>query len=276
MREFRELPQPRNWTRPTSHLGFAFDPQTNDFNVLRVAAVYELDHGSTKYTRVGEKVEIYNNKSMSLWREIIAVVPKGKDIRSRLCRDTGSGSQLYHLTWLDGVFYWVAKDPDGRSKIIAFHMFDELFEQVFLLEDIRIIDMSSLCVMRDSLALVAFKYPSLLLDIWLRDGKGVKDLWVKRYSIGLTLGRQEALGFRQNGELLRLRDNDRRLESYNFDTQKIEEYHDVYNGPTSINFEVLSYTESLVSVKWCVYRDMICAKQPSLHTYSTQRRKLTN
>ncbi|XP_058187777.1 uncharacterized protein LOC131304543 [Rhododendron vialii] len=139
----------------------------------------------------------------------------------------------------------MAKDPHGRFKIIGFHMFDEFFKQVFLPEDdIWITYMSTVFVLRDSVALVASKCG----ELWERDGKRVKDPWVKKYSIIPTLLRRYALGFRENGELFHLRDKDHRLVSYNLDTQEIEEFHDAYDDPRSIDFQVLFYTENLVSI----------------------------
>lgn len=164
-------------------------------------------------------------------------------------------------------------------------MFGELFEQVFLPEDIRIDTMSGLCVLRDSLALVTWDPPGgwrgkeSLLCMWARDG----DHWNKKYSIGPILGSHRALAFQQNGELLLLRNKDYRLVSCNLDTQNMKEHHLEYNDSrpeypyilrTLVEFQV--FTENLVSVKRCAYWDMICSKQPALNMYSLQCRRLTN
>ncbi|XP_058187773.1 F-box protein At5g49610-like [Rhododendron vialii] len=234
MREFRLLPQPYfGIDNICNGLGFAFDPKTNDYKVLIVVRLYKTND---------RRVQIYDTSTDS-WREIVAIVPK--DIQ--FC------SRPYRLTWLDGVFYWVASDPNSSYyTIIAFHMFDELFEQVFLPEVFRIASVCSLSVLRGSLALVTSELGSLTaescLDIWVRDGNGVKDPWNKKYSIGPKLRLHDLLGFRQNGELLLSWGGDFQMVSYNLSTQNIKEY-----DLRSINFEVLSYTENLVSVKRCVY-----------------------
>ncbi|XP_058185588.1 putative F-box protein At1g47790 [Rhododendron vialii] len=201
MREFRALPQPPYHTWRTTNLGFAFDPKTDDYKVLRVATLSECMNSFY------QRVQIYNMSTDSR-REIIFML--------------SYGSWPRRSTWLDGVFYWVAVDANGGWKIIGFHMFDGLLEQVFLHEDIRVNWMSRLCVLRDSLALVTSGFDGLIrescLDIWVRDGKGVKDPWNKKYRIRHILRRYDALGFQQNGELLLLRAKDCQMVSYNLGT----------------------------------------------------------
>ncbi|XP_058185583.1 uncharacterized protein LOC131302806 [Rhododendron vialii] len=146
------------------------------------------------------------------WREIVAMVPK--DIL--IC------SHPHHSTWLDGVFYWVAANPHGRYIIVAFHMFNELFEHVFFPEDIKIDSLPCLCVLRDSLALFTLDRYKLetewCLGIWVRDGNRVKDPWNKKYSFGPNLGCYLAFGLMRNGGLL-LRGNHCWMVSYNLDTR---------------------------------------------------------
>lgn len=239
MREFRALPQPPHHTWRTTNLGFAFDSKTDDYKVLRVATSFECMNGF--YQRV-QKVQIYDMSTDS-WREIIFMLSYGS---------WPLGSTWLDGVFLDGVFYWVAVDANGGWKIIGFHMFDELLEQVFLHEDIRVNWMSRLCVLRDSLALVTSGFDGFTrescLDIWVRDGKGVKDPWNKKYSTRRTLGRYDALGFQQNGELLLLRGKDCQMVSYNLGTKHIKEY-----DLRLLGFQVLFYIESLVSVKRPVY-----------------------
>ncbi|KAI8534253.1 hypothetical protein RHMOL_Rhmol10G0075600 [Rhododendron molle] len=43
LREVRVLPQPPYESRRTTHLGFGFDPITDDYKVIRVATLYESD-----------------------------------------------------------------------------------------------------------------------------------------------------------------------------------------------------------------------------------------
>lgn len=112
--------------------------------------------------------------------------------------------------------------------------------------------MCSLSVLRGSLAIVTSEIGSLTaescLDIWVKDGTGVKDPWSKKYSIGPILRPHRALGFRQDGELLLSRGSDYQMVSYNLGTQNIKEY-----DLRSVNIQVLSYTANLVSVKRRVY-----------------------
>ncbi|XP_058187769.1 F-box protein At1g11270-like [Rhododendron vialii] len=246
--EFRVLPGRPYHPWHTTNLGFAFDPKTNDYKVLSVARFIN--------TSADDRVHIYH-MSMDSWREIdVAAVPK--EIRR--------SHQPYHPTWLDGAFYWIAPDSSGRYKIIAFHMFDEVFEQVFLPMDVICSKLaSSLNVLRDSLALVTLEFDELAIEepclgIWLRDGNGVKDPWNKKYSIGPILVHIKAFQILQNGEflLLLLGGHNCWMVSYNLDTQIIKDYGEVYTDSGSAydqfcEFQAISYTENLVSVKRRVY-----------------------
>ncbi|XP_058187772.1 putative F-box/kelch-repeat protein At1g12870 [Rhododendron vialii] len=238
MREFKVLPQPPFHTRYTSHLRFAFDPKTNDYKVLRVVASY--DPMAFTFTLCVGRVQIYH-MSTDTWREIVAVVPEEiLQCSQRWCWSSAS---------LNGVFYWVA---NCQGEIIAFHMSDELFERVFLPEDIRTNPWSSLSILGDSLALVTVEFGRMesCLEIWVRDGNGVKDPWNKKYSIGPIVGLYDALGFRHTGEVLLRRDNDWKMVSYNLDSHTLNEYHEEYDDLKLVHrCPVLSYTASLVSVK---------------------------
>ncbi|XP_058187771.1 F-box protein At5g49610-like isoform X2 [Rhododendron vialii] len=241
MREFRLLPRSPLHTWHTSHLGFAFDPKTNDYKVLRVAARSECELMTFTFTFVDGRVEIYD-MSTDTWREIVTVVPK----------EILQYSQHSCSTWLNGVFYWVAADRNGRGEIIAFRMSDELFERVFLPEDVRINPWSSLSILGDSLALVTVQFGSTgsCLEIWVRDGNGVKDPWNKRYGIGPILGHYDPLGFRQIGELLLWRGNVCKMVFYNLDSHTINEYGEVYDDLILVDqLHVLFYTVNLVSVR---------------------------
>ncbi|XP_058185584.1 uncharacterized protein LOC131302807 [Rhododendron vialii] len=228
IREFRILPplpcQRRHYSHPYyRHLGFAFDPKANDYKVLKVAPQQEYDPRISAYTHVEERVQIYNMSTDS-WREIVAMVPKGT-----LCDPRHSFS-----TSLNGVFYFVALAPNACFKIIAFHMFGELFEQG--LPCPRYLGPSRAVAGKES-----------LLCMWARYG----DRWNKKYSTGPILGSHRALAFQENGELLLLRSKDCRLVSYNLDTQNMKEHHREYGDSTLVEFQV--FTENLVSVKRCAY-----------------------
>ncbi|GFS30532.1 hypothetical protein Acr_00g0012460 [Actinidia rufa] len=143
MKVFRILPEPFYHTNRTGYLGFGFDPQTNDYKVIRVAVIPEYDYLSShendstdsevsksQFKADNEKVQIYD-LSTDGWREIDGVVPD-----DFVCQPH---SPEFH-TSLTGDFYWFAYDlhPDhdrDQAAMIVFHMSDELFEQKPVPED---------------------------------------------------------------------------------------------------------------------------------------------
>ncbi|XP_058185585.1 F-box protein At5g49610-like [Rhododendron vialii] len=240
-REFKVLPAPpyrKRHRHVTSLLGFGLDPETNDYKLLRVAPLYEYDPRVSAKICVGQKVQIYNMSADS-WREIVATVPKDALLQHR-------GHSF--ATLLNGVFYWIC--VDRGCKILAFHMSGEVFEQVFLPEDILAFSslqrklVPPLCQIPGSataLALVTLEFDELAkepcLGIWYQTHVRVS----------------ECIGISEKWRASLFRSNDCRMVSYNLDTRSIKEYHEVYDYPRSIDFRVFPYTENLVSIKKRVY-----------------------
>ncbi|KAI8534216.1 hypothetical protein RHMOL_Rhmol10G0071800 [Rhododendron molle] len=264
MRESRLLPRPPSATLRTTYLGFAFIPQTNDYNVVRLATIYESDlkkpfesydddeafrmHIRSTHTSVEHKVQIYSMSTDS-WKEIGGMVPNYYLYpRSRTCMS------------LDGVFYWSSYSSNDYSAnvcvINALNMVGELYERISLPAGICD-EYPDLCLLDDSLALVASKddcdLEDTCFDVWLMDKYGVDERWTKRYTIGRIgplLGCDFVIGFRPNNEILLAGGNDWEFLSYNLSTHDMKEYKQLCNWSESFYLQqVFSYSESLVSVK---------------------------
>ncbi|KAH7866137.1 hypothetical protein Vadar_016092 [Vaccinium darrowii] len=271
-RESRVLPPPLYESKHRSYLGFTFDPKANDYKVIRFCAILEFmpfmsfdDDERSDYksayldynNHLGDhKVQIYD-MSIDSWRETDAVVPI----------HFPSHYQPHYCPSLDGVFYWYLCCI-SRDMVIAFHTFEEQFEQIPLWYAIckESGTCAELCRLHDSLALALFKYEKdyplveTCVEIWIMDDCGVNEGWTKRYTIGPLLERHKMLGFWPNGELLLtctwthllMNCNYRQILSYNHSTQEIKKYN--WSRPRngrlwSVKLQGFPYAESLISVK---------------------------
>lgn len=272
-RESRVLPPPLYESKHRSYLGFTFDPKANDFKVIRFCGFLEFmpfisfdddddDDERSDYESAYLKKKNYNNHlgdhkvqiydmSIDSWRETDAVVPiyLPSHYRPRYC------------TSLDGIFYWYLSCL-STDIVIAFHTFEEQFEQIPLPDGFcyEYETRGELCRLHDSLALVLLKheYDQPLGEIWIMDD-GVSEGWTKRYTIGPLLERHMMLGFWPNGELLLTctwtpllaNCNYRKILLYNLSTQEIKKYNWSRDGPGlwSVELQGFPYAESLISVK---------------------------
>ncbi|KAA8524974.1 hypothetical protein F0562_011388 [Nyssa sinensis] len=196
-REFKDLPI-SPISRPQSGpikvvFGFGFDPNTNDYKVLRI--VY--------YCYPCNQVEVYSLRTNS-WREINT--PVQFIIMESSCR-----------VFLRGKFHWTALgvgDLNGRELIVSFDMRDEEFRHMTL-PDIRHSDDEDfgygwhLVALKDCLAVIVYPSdaPNKSFDIWVMNEYGVGGSWTKLMSFGPYPGVNKPLGCRNNGEVLLHKDN---------------------------------------------------------------------
>ncbi|XP_057491422.1 uncharacterized protein LOC130777170 [Actinidia eriantha] len=106
---------------------------------------------------VEEKVHIYDLSTDS-WREVDAIMPK----------NFTWASTLKCLESLNGFVYWLV---DGEIAIIGFRLFDELFEEIPVPDDVCWVKVELLCALNDSLALIfdtGTGTNPIRLDIWVQ------------------------------------------------------------------------------------------------------------
>ncbi|KAI8534197.1 hypothetical protein RHMOL_Rhmol10G0070200 [Rhododendron molle] len=102
-REYRPLPRPFYPSWRTFYLGFAFDSETNDYIVLRIAGLatpIDIDH----------EIQIYGMRVNS-WKVIDVMVPNHDFAHYDPC------------TLLDGVFYWLIWLADDFSTNVRVNDF---------------------------------------------------------------------------------------------------------------------------------------------------------
>lgn len=232
-REFRVLPQPPYHTLDTTYVGFAFDTKTSDYKVLRFSTLFDVG--------IYHKIQIYSVSS-DLWKEIVATVPHNV-------------FPLHHPSiLLDGFFYWLSYDCSASACVIdTLNMVEGLFLRRSLPVGVGSDSHTNLCLLNDSLALVAPKYDGKLgetcFDVWLMDEYRV-ECWTKKCTIGPLLGNQRAFGFWPNNEVLLTGCVNGLLVSFNHITRDIKEYQQICNLPgRTCLMQVFPYSESIVSVK---------------------------
>ncbi|KAH7845482.1 hypothetical protein Vadar_002779 [Vaccinium darrowii] len=253
MKEFRVLPQPSYKIDHISNLGFGYDPETDNYKVVRFGMV-----STDVFVRgMDDAIEIYDLRTDS-WRVVDAESPVNSGFRCS-----------YDYVLWNGDFFWYACHKHTHGAVImAFRMSNEVFEEIPI-EGVPLSDEiggTKLFVLNDSLAMVIYppqwSNPFLFppeefvimksFDIWVMNKDDVELSWTKKFTIGPSQGLDWPLGFRLNGEFL-LESSYGQMMSYNLYTQERKEYqvHDHVRGhdPPPPNLQVLLYTESLVSVK---------------------------
>ncbi|KAG5527800.1 hypothetical protein RHGRI_028670 [Rhododendron griersonianum] len=249
------LPQPPYCTWHTHYLGFAFDSETDDYRVVRFATPRETDdyrivrfatprETSETMRVIDHRTHIYCMSADS-WKELV-VVARNHDF---------TGYHHHPCTSLDGVFYWLSSNayPYGHTKIDAVNTVEGWFERRSLPASVCSHLQTNLCLLNDSLALVAPLYDNWLdtqFDVWLMDEYGVQECWTKKYTIGPILGSHRPFGFQPNNEVLMTGCDNGMIVSYNHGIGDIKVYKQLCNLP-EVGFlrQVFQYSENLVSVK---------------------------
>ncbi|KAK1396234.1 F-box protein CPR30 [Heracleum sosnowskyi] len=220
-------------------LGFGVCPVMNDYKVVRVVYVKDVNDPSFNFT-VPPEVQVYS-LSTGYWRDVNAGAPS---------------CYMVEYTWSQvfvfGSVHWVAfrklGDSGSRNLIVSFHMGDEVFREVVLPDSLAndiVYDMS-VSVFGDSLA--ALKYSKETGQesccVWVMREYGVAESWTKLYTISVP-GLTRTICFRKDGEvILSLSNNE--LVSYDPVTGKIKNLG-IFGNMRS--FYVGTYVESLVLLK---------------------------
>ncbi|KAL3503389.1 hypothetical protein ACH5RR_037838 [Cinchona calisaya] len=193
-REFLTLPpSPFGWPDEfedgytnTTSLGFGFDPSTQDYKLVKFVGYFFKE--ITTEPLIG--VQIYQLKTNS-WRNL-GFPPTGITylwtFQSFCASILVNGSLIMH---------WCASRQceDWCRGILSFNMCTEAFQNIEFPPDYEPIDTgSNLAVLNDSLALFLFKsktfqplpppdIPDHSIDIWVMMEYGIKESWVKKYSV---------------------------------------------------------------------------------------------
>lgn len=265
-REIRTLSVPhlsityRSFIEAHKHVfGFGFDPVTNDHKVVSIEMVWmesemrDIIHFPSPMACHRKRVSIYSMRDDS-WREFTGNFPKCYVCYSWARAPYVEGS-LY--PYIDGVYYWCAKDDNDRPVYLSFHMSDEVFQLIpemggrpdrgmylgpwgGLVSDWDDLVGSRFGVYNNSLAWIE-SYPCgcdvpNVFNVWvLKEGAWTKEV------LGPFAGATLPLGFWKTGELLVL-DTEQSLFVANPNTLEMKDLGTVAR-------EAFVYHESLISVK---------------------------
>ncbi|KAL3503379.1 hypothetical protein ACH5RR_037828 [Cinchona calisaya] len=174
----------------TTSLGLGFDPSTRDYKLVKFVSYFSNE--ITTPPVIG--VQIYQLRTNS-WRNL-GVTPTA--ITHPWPSQNFPASILLNGSL---IMHWCASHPvdDKTRRILSFNMCIEAFQNIEFPRDFKSIDTeSNLSVLNDSLALILFKRrafrqlqpppPSDIqydhsIDIWVMMEYGIKESWVKQYSI---------------------------------------------------------------------------------------------
>ncbi|KAI4377561.1 hypothetical protein MLD38_015166 [Melastoma candidum] len=199
-RSHRLVPIPRILDSDVSFydvLSFGFDEKCGEYKVLRLIHVYGR-HSAI----VGQiEAEIYEVKT-NLWRQVSVIVP---------CTVPHCSRQAF----LNGFGHWIGFSRDAphlKMVVMSFDFHGETFREMDLPDGAALWSTYNLMmtVHRGSLCLIEKDVVSGLC-IWIMNKYGIGSSWTKLFTIDLVgdLGRWErVLGFRTNGEVLMVTEND--------------------------------------------------------------------
>lgn len=167
-------------------LGFGFDPKTNDYKVVRIVDLLDVDDAPFE-------VDIYSLGS-GVWRNI-----------SHLA--SGCSFQIFergsvereHQVYLNGAVHWVGYDRE-HCIIIAFHLGDEAFHCFETPSSVDYIKQLRPVVIQESLSLLQHRQHKC--SIWMMKTYGSSNSWVKQVDVNLTNVVDRVIGLRKKGELL--------------------------------------------------------------------------
>ena len=213
-------------------LGFGFDPETNDYKVVRVVSFPITPNLPT----LQHKVEVYS-LSTGQWRMLSdSLVPT--------CVVYGILTQ----SSVNGAMHWLVSRTANDNQFdhfgLVFDLHNEVFREILLPElPAYMRQRSTLCASvstyRNSIALFHDDHNSLCLDIWVMKDYGVVSSWMKALSLPLRKNIMRAVGFCRNGHIVLELDGGQ-LISWDLETQEIKDF-----GIIGYNF-VDAYVESLV------------------------------
>lgn len=175
-REFRELPDSAGHQRKREMVfGFGFDETEKDYKVIKIVYAIMIRHGRPRRVLLGNsEVQVCSLRSPT-WRRLgnatnhLEVTPSQPLINRRL--------------------HWTSRGTRWNIRIVSFDLSDEQFREVPVPKsmDLRR-HRYHLVELRGCLS-AAVLLPSGVLKIWVMKEYGMKESWIKDYSIGSYLPR---------------------------------------------------------------------------------------
>nr|ABR18787.1 class S F-box protein [Nicotiana alata] len=221
-------------------MGIGFDPNTNDYKVVRIlrpAHEYTFEDFDN-HIRDVSKVEVYNLSTNS-WRRI-------KDLECLV--DTLHCSHVF----FNGAFHWRRYTKSDDYFIVSFNFSIESFQMIPSPEGLTDEGRKSLFVLSESLALICFteNYPREMLvhqsiDIWVMKKYGVRESWIKEFTVGPMLIKIPLSVWKNDTELM-IESNNGKLMSCNLLSQATKDL-DMSGVPDTL--EAIVCKESLISIK---------------------------
>jgi F-box interacting protein len=205
----------------TSTFGFGFDPNTNDYKVVRI-----LNFDSQC------EVLVYSLSADS-WRMIDSSPKPSYFIRS-----------TFFPSYLNGFHHWWGyerKDNMKHQFLISFDMGNEVFQQLPLPPTEEYSCGGQIAVINESVALIR-ELEGGRYEKWVLDDSGVERSWTKKLT--MVLPRLWHLTQLRGDGLVVLSDSDRCLVMYDPRTQQLWDLQ-LYDAGF---LQLFSYTESLVSL----------------------------
>ncbi|OIT08447.1 PREDICTED: F-box protein CPR30-like [Nicotiana attenuata] len=224
-------------------MGIGFDPNTNDYKVIRILIPFhEYEWEDTdNYYKLVSKVEVYNLSTNS-WRKI-------EDLQCLV-----DPWRCFNVL-INGAFHWRGTNlsPAGDNWIVSFNFSTELFQNILFPEGLDIEPCKSLVVLNESLALICYTnifYPQNVvtcqsIDIWLMKKYGVRESWIKEFTVG-PMVIETPLSVWMNDVELMIESNNGKLASCNL---FCGEFKDLNMSGDPNTLEIVVCKESLISIK---------------------------
>lgn len=237
IREFKILPDPCLYYmkyRPLIRVGFGYDPITNVYKVVRVFGWID-----------GFTAQVYTLGNNS-WRDINYLQTKTRHQSIR---------RTIKAVYSKGVYYWLLRASNYEEIVHSFDMHDEKFHIIPLpdnCQESEFISNYNTSLTQWNELVVLFCYPKIErlitkpIEMWvMRDSSVDRPCWTKHRSIDPLGGiHKTPIAFWKSDELL-LREDEKRLVSYNLLTGKFKSIHEEVQ---ITSFYAFPHVKSLVSV----------------------------
>jgi F-box interacting protein len=164
LRKFKELPQPRYPNLCDISCGFGYDFVTGNYKVVAVLCCKVHD---TSGNFLEKAVVMINTLGTNFWKNL-----QEFPFDSMMISTSRPGK------FVSGTINWLASKCWGESPcfIVSLDLGTESYQK-FLLPDDGVVDLLSLCVLRDCLCIISG------YDIWIMKEYGNIESWIKLFSV---------------------------------------------------------------------------------------------
>lgn len=237
-RQYKNVPEPeisvpQGKRRHSVCLGFGFDPNANDYKVVRFLCY----KGLKPSVQPVQKVEVYS-KIRDSWRE------NNVGLQFKVTESSSPTAVV------SGGIHWMATGSDYSEVIACFVMGREVFEEMSLPDSYGIggTDIGKqLAVVKDCLAVVVYPLRGDVnkgIDVWVMKEYGVKESWTKQFRFGTFSGVARPLACFKSGEFI-MQNNKDKLFLYDPNTRKFDK---LPLCRARYIYDIHTYMESLVSL----------------------------